>query len=200
MPNYVKHLVTIHALDGETFDKVKKQIISQDENGVDTFSFNSIIPMPESLNITCGSMTDNGIKYFKGNDSEKAEIKKRYKEDTFDEVIKLGHTALMNMAKYGYPTWYEWRIANWGTKWDVCNPETPIIVDTEIKLEFQTAWNTPQPIFKKLAEQYPELTIVVEYADESWGSNCGVYEYANGHLVLEESRDEDFARELWDII
>ena len=51
----------------------------------------------------------------------------------------LGNFYINNIIKYGFPTWYEWRIANWGTKWNAFGTE--ILSNDEIK--FQTTWNCP---------------------------------------------------------
>lgn len=59
------------------------------------------------------------------------------------EALQLGETYLENRKKYGYPTWFEWSIATWGTKWNAYNQsfEEPNI------LWFDTAWNgVPQLI------------------------------------------------------
>ena len=60
--------------------------------------------------------------------------------------------------KYGYKDWYDWSVANWGTKWDACNSR--IINNDEIY--FDTAWNEAEPIHKKLSEKYPKETIICE--------------------------------------
>lgn len=63
--------------------------------------------------------------------------------------------------KYGFkattPAWYNWRLKNWGTKWDVCEV---IMIEDNLRFEdeaktwftFQcwTAWGPPIPIWKKL--------------------------------------------------
>ena len=61
-----------------------------------------------------------------------------------------------------------------------------------------TAWSTPEPIFKKLAEQYPDLLIEIEYADEDLGNNCGSYSYADGEWVYKNG-DLEFACQMWDV-
>lgn len=75
---------------------------------------------------------------------------------------------------------YEWCIANWGTKWNAYE----IGFDCDAIL-FQTAWNTPRPIWAEISKRFPDLELVVEYADEDRGSNCGILKYNAGHLVEE---------------
>lgn len=201
MPNFVIHNVKISG-SVETISKVKKQIINtKDENGdVVPFSFQSIIPRPASLDIPSSSEVDNGIDYINGNTSEKKKIEERYAtypdgENRFKECIRLAEIALDNIKKYGYKDWYDWNIANWGTKWDTCHVYVET-TDDEITLEFQTAWSTPEPVFLKLAEQYPDLMIDIDYADEDFGNNCGNYNYADGEWHYEVG-DYKFARTMW---
>ena len=59
--------------------------------------------------------------------------------------------------------WYDWRIANWDTKWDVHD------VDIEeerwkdelesFTAEFQTAWSPPESICHKLRDMFPNVSI-----------------------------------------
>ena len=45
--------------------------------------------------------------------------------------------------------WYDWRVENWGTKWDGYDGR---ISDDGSAFTFDTAWAPPLPIIKKLAE------------------------------------------------
>lgn len=89
--------------------------------------------------------------------------------------------------KYGAPDWYKWRVKNWGTKWEPS--ETYVFDDNTV--EFQTAWDTPFPIFQKVSKKY-HTTVYVEYADEDLGSNCGRLKFINGECVMDESAEDDF--------
>lgn len=100
----------------------------------------------------------------------------RSKEDLLD----LGKTAVNNVIKHGAPTWYEWRIQNWGTKW---NSYSNLYGDGDT-LCCQTAWSAPKEVIRKLSEMYPEVPMELEYADEDIGSNCGRILYRGG--VVEE--------------
>lgn len=44
------------------------------------------------------------------------------------------------------PNWHDWRLANWGTKWDVRYDSLKIhsMSDTSITVQFDTAWSPPQ--------------------------------------------------------
>ena len=47
------------------------------------------------------------------------------------------------VEKYGYSGWYDWSIANWGTKWDLSDVQADRIDPNTVNLTFQTAWAPP---------------------------------------------------------
>ena len=85
MPNHVHNTLVVE----DKYAAKLESFISTDEKGIWWKLFQSVHPMPESLDIT--SQHTNKQK-------------------------KIGDE---NKAKYGYRDWYAWRTAdeNWGTKW-----------------------------------------------------------------------------------
>lgn len=73
---------------------------------------------------------------------------------------------------------YEWCCNNWGTKWNAYE----IGFDYNA-ICFDTAWSTPTPIFEALSKQFPDVTFLVEYADEDAGYNCGKMKYRAGQMI-----------------
>ena len=66
--------------------------------------------------------------------------------------------------------WYNWRVENWGTKW---NGYDGRISDDGSTFTFDTAWSPPLPIIKKLAELTGE-TLVLQYIEYGMFF-CGQY-------------------------
>lgn len=95
---------------------------------------------------------------------------------------------------YGHDGWYDWRIANWGTKWDCYEHEHEKGSNT---WEFQTAWNSPESILKYLSGKFPTTIFTVRYADEDLGSNCGIYEIKDGKITSQIHGDFCLACEVW---
>lgn len=56
MPNWVKNIVRMEGITSEP--------LFIEEDGAKDFDFNKIIPMPESLRIDSGTMTDENIVYY----------------------------------------------------------------------------------------------------------------------------------------
>ena len=98
-----------------------------------------------------------------------------------ENLLELGKKAANNCINYGAPTWYEWRVANWGTKWNSYGNS----YDGGDILHLQTAWSAPKEAIKTLSAKYPDVGMELEYADEDIGSNCGRILYKGGEIVEE---------------
>lgn len=73
------------------------------------------------------------------------------------------------LKETGYPSWYEWNRAYWGTKWNAY----AITVISPTVVVFQTAWNPPLMVLRALAVRHPGNAIHAAWADEDAGSNTG---------------------------
>lgn len=221
MPNHVENIIT---LKGDE-QKIREMLeaIKNDNYGLGTIDFNKIIPMPNSLNIEAGSRTDRGLKVYKEfisqflfdrketdvlkiSAEELAESEKTFlaqRTDIETDEWDFGKTAWNNIQNYGAPTWYEWSINNWGTKWNAYGYEEDTDYSEMENLWFRTAWSAPHPVIEKLAEMYPEITFEHEWADEDIGANCGRKIYRGGECTEEyypESEKDaiEFACRVWD--
>ena len=58
-------------------------------------------------------------------------------------------------------------------------------------ITFETAWNRPEPVFIRLTELHPGLSIHLKYADEDLGHNCGEITYSGGEIVESWIPDRD---------
>lgn len=54
---------------------------------------------------------------------------------------------------YGFDNWYDWRVANWGTKWDLCEVMVEQHDANNITLTFDTAWAPATAAYAKLSLQ-----------------------------------------------
>lgn len=93
------------------------------------------------------------------------------------EQAKLNAQQAANLLKYGYATWYDWMVANWGTKWDVGNESVDTEYkpgDTEITLTFDSAWSPPLEFYAKMSD---ELGFVIKaYYYEPGMAFCGIWD------------------------
>jgi len=119
------------------------------------------------------------------------------------DTVYNGSLGIRERELYGENNWYDWRIGNWGTKWNSYGyTENTTFQDGKIK--FLTAWSAPHPILQKLSEMFPDVKMEHEWADEDIGRNCGRYVYYDGERVEEyfpKSQKEclEFAAKVMDV-
>ena len=61
--------------------------------------------------------------------------------------------------------WYEWSIANWGTKWDACEPHINHNDKDYFSVNFESAWSPPIEWVKNIIGLFPDLTFTLEYEE-----------------------------------
>lgn len=215
MPNHVRNVVKFEQLDeGKTVSELLQEIHGEKENQY--ISFNKVIPMPEELDIVSGSrtllsrdiyrmmkkgetLTDyeyRSIHVWAGDKENKLAheeaAQKLIDDGTVD--LKTAKQSFENEKKYEFPDWYDWRISNWGTKWDAYDQYK---VDDNT-IAFNTAWAAPAPVMEKLAKDNPNMRIDHKYADEM-PNLVGHTIYERGEKVYDQTyyEEEDKVQELY---
>jgi hypothetical protein len=161
MPNWTSNRIYAEGSPeqiSEFLDKIKG------DNGV--LDFNRIIPMPELLkNTGSGSSTIHGKRvsewYVVNHGNHELNIPESIRVFTPEEEAEL--------QEIGHRSWYDWSNANWGTKWNACDPEIEDEGSAKcgyIRILFMTAWSAPEPILYKLAGMFPSLSITCEWRHE----------------------------------
>lgn len=181
----------------------------------ETLDFNMIIPMPETLKDTsAGSNADLGVEILTGDPRPNFSGLSRHSYLDFPWVQELGITTIDELRSWaekerpeairegqkvivarretGFYDWYDWRIVNWGTKWNSYGfrIENNAVEDGLLAFLFDTAWSFPSPIFKKLATMFPALRFDCTCFDQGWGfAGRGAF---NGEPAFEivEATDE----------
>jgi len=108
------------------------------------------------------------------------------------EEEKKEESELLKQAlkETGSENGYHWRINNWGTKWDIGNIEDMgyDINDTEIVINFSSAWSPPENWLKKVGNDYPELTFELKFSEPGCGFKGSLI--IDGGEVVEETTEE----------
>jgi hypothetical protein len=91
--------------------------------------------------------------------------------------------------------WYNWNVANWGTKWncgEVWHDRTTeqITEEGRTSYNFDTAWSPASPVIEALAEQFPTLTITHRYCEAGMGF-AGEVVYERGSFVSQDEYSGD---------
>lgn len=128
MPNWCDNHITIRHDDKAKIDEIMAT------EGTEKGILQTIIPCPEDLNITAGFMGDE------------------------EEQRQLELKEQANIAKHGYKNWYDWQVAHWGTKWDLCDAVLTRVDDNTVEVSCQTAWSPPVAAYETMTEKGYEVT------------------------------------------
>lgn len=133
------------------------------------------------------------ILKFRGEDERLKKIFEDIKNDeigagsiSFEKIIPMpdyiyrGNLGKDEMEKYGENNWYDFSVANWGTKWNAYGFNYLLEEREDDEIRFLTAWAAPVPVIDKLSQLYPDVAIEHEWADEALGQNCGRHFYEEG--------------------
>lgn len=197
MPNNVMNEIQFDCSE-ERFVEIAKFIKPDGNYPLGCVDFNKLIPMPEALDIECGSRGDEGYAAYRTfvNDTcgmeyeAKSRVEEKYKAKFVNdpEIWELGKRYYENLRLYGAKTWYDWCWDHWDTKWNAYDCSE---VETFSKyLLFNTAWSSVPSIVGALSRRYPDVTITYRWADEDIGSNVGMFVIKNG-VVLDEYIPDD---------
>jgi hypothetical protein len=172
MPNWTDNIITIKHADKALIDAIEAT------NDTDKGVLATIIPCPEELN------DDDLTTWSRGPEQAARDRKKA--------AVK---------AKYGYESWYEWNIAHWGTKWDLCQPVISRIDDNTVVINCQTAWSPPVAAFETMVSRGYEIRALYcgegpEYAGIWDNGRDDYYNTTNGskaaRTILPQELDDAF--------
>ena len=181
MSNHVKNVLTFKNLTKEDKEFILNTITTktEDDSGY-WIDFDKIIPEPK-LEADC------------------------------PEDCKVNKDSPVMMEEKDRPwfDWYDWHIKYWGTKWNAYDcyslGQGDSLVNS-LTLVFSTAWSMPYPVIERLHLLGFEFEL--QYADEDYGSNCGIISYEDDHggskrMYTFDDRDFDtdpvkFAEDLWE--
>jgi len=195
MPNHITNILKVEG-SPERVKELLDTIKGEEANHL--IDFNKIVPMPETLHITSGSVIDNAIallnndkNYFKKmldypwvkeeEIKNITQLKRRIKKGISKKDFEEAKLAIKNIEMYGHKDWYSWSNANWGTKWNSYDNARV----NENTISFDTAWSTPFPVMEKLSEMFTDVTLHIAFADEDIGNNCGFYVLIGGKIQKE---------------
>ena len=133
MPNWCCNNLNVSGDEIQLREFVEKSTINIEKD--DEFSFNGTYPMPKTLRITAGTHL------------------------SFIEKIKR----YINIKLYKYDNWYNWSIANWGTKWDACESYINHNDIDYFSVSFETAWAPPIDWIDNIMRDFPGLQFILEY-------------------------------------
>ena len=158
MPNHCSNRVSFYSDNESDIQKLHSIFLKGLENDdeVDTGTvFGHFIPEPDWSTIP---LHENDVKEYSFSNprGEVGECPKMIidKDRPFRSGLRFESTDVMD------DRWYNWRVQNWGTKWDCYTLE---IDDTDLphgfEVTFETAWSPPEEVCSAIREQYPNVSI-----------------------------------------
>jgi len=158
MPNHCSNRVSFYSDNESDIQKLHSIFLKGLENDdeVDTGTvFGHFIPEPDWSTIP---LHENDVKEYSFSNprGEVGECPKMIidKDRPFRSGLRFESTDVMD------DRWYNWRVQNWGTKWDCYTLE---IDDTDLphgfEVTFETAWSPPEEVCYAIREQYPNVSI-----------------------------------------
>jgi len=93
--------------------------------------------------------------------------------------------------------WYEWRLQNWGTKWDVDGDVDVNKLDDDLyRLYFTTAWSPPIHWFETVIKNYPALKFELNAGEPGMGWHH-VWQAQGGRSLLFHSSTFEDSADFW---
>ena len=165
MPNWCQNTLTVWGNEDELAEFKQKCLIKSDYNSPNDFdfTFEGLYPTPEELH-----------------DDENPPVHSE-NESLPDYQSRLNERKEL----YGFDNWYEWRIHNWGTKWDATQSYISSDSLEDFTVSFDTAWSPPTNWLKKISLKFPNLNFVLDYMEEGAGF-CGVLKIGNGEITEQD--------------
>ena len=169
MPNWCSNVV---ALVHEDRTMISRAVKSAQKNAL----LNEFVPVPQALTDTT-----------EGSYGDKL------------EQARLTAQREGNVKTYGYASWYDFAIGEWGCKWDISNGGDGYKIKKvdngySVTLSFDTAWSPPINFYDKLIEL--EFTVDAMYYEP--GVNfCGqYYEGSDETYELNDMSSEDIKAQI----
>lgn len=191
MPNWCENDRYIYgARRGEIADAI------QGSEGV--IDFEKIVPMPAELKETTKGSVSSEAEILLGwstgsNMLDWAWVKdagvttieelKAYLVKRTPELPAIAEKMRALREQTGYSDWYEWSVANWGTKWNVAGGDH-VDRGSRIRLTFSTAWSPPKPIVMALSEKYPTSKFSLRFYECGMGFK-GHYAVKGGRVLAD---------------
>ena len=155
------------------------------------FSFTALLPTPPELS---GLSAPARIVTLK-------ERKKFLEDKAMNNGRSYGGPITKKMSedfikRFGHNDWYNWNVANWGTKWDadVYHMESNLLTEPNssavtLKVGFNTAWSPPTSWFNALCDilRDEEVSMEIRYSEEGMGF-AGTHYFNSGERWDAEGR------------
>lgn len=160
--------------------------------------FGCVFPTPPEMNLGLGSAEGNqeyiNLDWLRANSKFTGDFgtvkvhKYKGMPDRRELIPTKEYKDYLNET-FSADNWYQWNLANWGTKWDV-NPEIWDQDEENINFSFESAWGPAEQFFEELSDQYG-LEYQLSY-HESGARFAGKKSYWDGEHSEEHAEGDEY--------
>ena len=150
MPNHCHNRVTIYGSGNDT-EETREQIAKLKDIFDGESIFPQIIPEPDWANTPL--MSKDVQQYSFSEPRGKLGELPQYVDGAFGKSLRFQSSGQSD------DRWYDWRLANWDTKWDAYDVAITDDDPDQLEVEFETAWSPPEAICNQIREDYPDLSV-----------------------------------------
>jgi hypothetical protein len=144
MPNWCSNTLSIKGNKSQlkSFLKKSEKIVDGEK---EYFTFSGTYPEPD-YNVTPVSLTYPSVLA------------------SFAKTEKERKKIMENKPIIRKDGWWDWRVQNWGTKWEPSYSDVHTIKDG-VEILFDTAWGPPLGWLQKVSSDYPDLHFCLNYSE-----------------------------------
>lgn len=169
MPNWCNNTLFVEG-DLNALSDFKKRVLKVNEHNTINFTMEELYPTPAEL------LEQSSPNMWRG------------EEDDIDGKLEFEKKLDELKEKYGHTDWYNWRVENWGTKWDVAESEVDEMDGESLIVHYNTAWAPNSEFIVFASKVYPSLKFRLSFEEPGMGF-CGVTLCEGGELITHRDGD-----------
>ena len=127
-------------------------------------------------------------------DGEKASKWKKHEDGNLESLSEENSEKLTKL--HGSDNWYDWRIRNWGVKWNVSECRWEQLSSNTIRYEFDTPWGPPHGIVGRLYQLFPEKELGMTWFYDEPGMEVAGYLNRGDFELIKETPNVEVKNEL----
>ena len=153
-------------------------------------SFENFYPTPEELNSYSSMFYDEydfyygnakrvlNSEWFKSRGITTQEEITIHLDAFFPDYRIVADQTKARIDTYGFPGWYQWRLAKWGTKWDAYECTVITNEPCDLLYEFTSAWTPPGLWLAHIVKDFPDLYFKLTFEEPGCdGTGYSIYEH-----------------------
>lgn len=189
MPNHIATKFSVSGTPAEIDDFIKAAR-HEYPDGSSIFAIESFYPCPAELRKTTSPTKVVSQEEYEATLKKNEEEKdKCFQQWPITEAMQKDYK-----ERFGHDNWYDWQVANWGTKWgcydvvgesqDTWHRHDDGDTSSYIWCYYNTAWSPATEALRQISQQFPNLEFRHAFSDE--GGNYLGYEVLQDGQITDQ--------------